>query len=71
MININLSIQDLENIIPENERANKSKKEFWYAKRNEVINCIENIDLENTTEKELLQAILMMQSKIYWELRKV
>lgn len=70
MINVNLSQEDWENIIPEKQRTKKSKKEFWYAKRNMIISRIENIDLEEVTEKELLQANLTMLAKIYWELRK-
>jgi hypothetical protein len=70
MIDVNLTTDEWEEIISSEERSKKSEKQFWFAKRNYIINMLENLDLEQVTEKELLHANLMFLAKIYWEDRK-
>jgi hypothetical protein len=71
IINVNLSETDVETLLPPEERSEKSQREFWFIKREESLSRVQNVNLEITTEKELLLAVLELNTKLYWELRKI
>jgi len=54
-----LTEEQKEIILPSSERASKSEKEFWYAKRNY---CLETC--KGCKDVDLFK-------KIYWELQKL
>lgn len=70
-IDISLSKEDGFSVISEEDRCQRSNKEFWYKKRNLILDKIHSIDIGSVTNKELLLAILEMNTKIYWEIRKL
>jgi hypothetical protein len=70
-IDVSLSTEDWKDVVSEKERSRISSKEFWYKKRNYILDKIHNTNLSSVTEKELLLAILEMNTKVYWELRKL
>ncbi len=67
-LDINLNTADKDKALKPTDRAKTSKMAQWYLYRNTAMIKIEKIKVKTVTE--VLQAILVILVKIYWEMRK-